>query len=131
MEQSEIIKKIFAELSEAISSLSEEDFRKLSGEDYSISLRILRTRSKTAGGVELSMEEKQALIVDLEKADTREDGLQVLEDALSTKKLTEEFARFLDISVLKQDKLASIREKIVEATIGARLRSQAIQGKKT
>lgn len=130
MESSEVMKKVFSEVSREITLLSEEDFKKLARKDYSISVRIIRSRSPSPLGEELSMDEKKTLVADLEKAETREDGIQVLEDSLSTRKETEALARFLDVSVLKQDKIASIREKIVEATIGARLRSQAIQGKK-
>jgi hypothetical protein len=131
MEKSDLLRKVFENVAREIAALSEEDLRKLAGNDYSLNLRVVRTRSKAADVGEESPEDHKALIADLEKAENREDGIQVLEDALPSKRETEAFAKFLDISVLKQDKLSSIREKIVEATIGARLRSQAIQGKKT
>jgi hypothetical protein len=131
MEKSDLLRKVFENVAREIAALSEEDLRKLAGNDYSLNLRVVRTRSKAADAGEVPPEDHKALIADLEKAENREDGIQVLEDALPSKRETEAFAKFLDISVLKQDKLSSIREKIVEATIGARLRSQAIQGKKT
>ncbi|WP_200242736.1 hypothetical protein [Thiohalocapsa halophila] len=131
MDHATLIQRIFADLSSELQSLTDEDLKKLSGGDYRLSLRITRTRSgqKTSDG--LSQDEKESLLRELAKAETREDGMQVIEDALNTRKELESVARFLDISVLKQDKVASIREKIVEATIGARLRSEAIKGKRT
>ena len=127
----EILGKIFSKISQELASLSEDDLKKLSGEDYTVSIRIVRTRTSAPAADELTDDAKRSLLADLGKAATREDGIQVLEDTLSTRKESEAMARFLDISILKQDKVATIREKIVEATIGARLRSQAIQGKKT
>lgn len=40
----------------------------------------------------------------------------------------EKIARLLDISIQKSDKVDELRLKIVESTVGARLRSSAIQG---
>ena len=60
---------------------------------------------------------------------TREDGFVVLSQYMNDKKTLTEFARMLDISVLKQDSVDKIKEKIIESTVGAVIRSNAIQGK--
>lgn len=131
MDSREIIQKLLSDLSREIASLPEDDLQKLLDADYSLALKIVKSKARATRSEEISETEKQDLVADLEKAQTREDGLQVLEDSLKTRRELESLAKFLDVSVSKQDKVEYIREKIVEATIGARLRSQAIQGKKT
>lgn len=56
-------------------------------------------------------------------------GAEYLNNKLRTKANFEKFARSIDVAVMKSDKLEKIRENIIESTIGARLRSEAIQNK--
>jgi len=58
----------------------------------------------------------------------REEGNELLANSINSKKDLEILARFLEISVLKQDKTDQIREKIIEATIGAIIRSKCYTG---
>ena len=53
----------------------------------------------------------------------------MLSATFRSRKELEQFAKFLEVMVLKQDKVDHIKNKIIEATIGAVLRSNAIQGK--
>lgn len=39
------------------------------------------------------------------------------------------FARYAEVAVMKSDKVDKIRDNIIESTIGAKLRSVAIQNK--
>lgn len=130
MDSRELIVKILSDLTREITSLSDEELKKVSDGEYLISLAV-KPRARSTRSEDISETDKQNIVSDLGQAETREDGIQVLEDALKNRKELESLAKFLDVSVLKQDKVEYIREKIVEATIGARLRSQAIQGKKT
>ena len=52
----------------------------------------------------------------------------MLDDKYPSKKVLEVIARKLDIPITRQDKIEDLRDKIVEATVGAKIRSQAIQG---
>ena len=62
---------------------------------------------------------------------TRETGMELLISTFPTKESTEKFARFLDLPVHKTDSIELLREKIVEAEIGSKLRSYAVQGRKS
>ena len=64
----------------------------------------------------------------LQNLKTREQGYLFLESTFQNKAGLENFARFIDVPVVKKDKVSQLREKIVEATIGAIIRSKAIQG---
>lgn len=131
MEVRKIIQKVLADISREFAALSDDEIKKLAEDGYSLSVKVVKARQRPTQTDDLPQEEKEQIVKDLEQAETREDGLQVLEDSVRTRKALELLAKHLDVSVLKQDKVEYIREKIVEATIGARLRSQAIQGKRT
>ncbi|MCP4485933.1 MAG: hypothetical protein GY820_01190 [Gammaproteobacteria bacterium] len=78
----------------------------------------------------LSEDKKESILKELQSFNTREDGALFLTRELLNKKELEQIAKSLDILVLRQDKVEQIKDKIIEATIGAVLRSNAIQGKK-
>jgi hypothetical protein len=65
----------------------------------------------------------------LRSMSSREEGFKLLESFLGTKKALEHFAREIDTPLLKSDKIDLIKKKIIEATIGYRLRSNSIQNK--
>jgi hypothetical protein len=64
----------------------------------------------------------------LRQLESREGGLQLLIRAQLTRDELEELARLMDLPVLRDDDAERLRQKIVEACIGARLNSQAIRG---
>ncbi|MEJ6486004.1 hypothetical protein N0Y54_32860 [Nostoc punctiforme UO1] len=64
----------------------------------------------------------------LQKLNTREEGFRVLDDFCPTKKDLQSLAVCIDIPNNKKDVIQALREKIIEATIGYRLRSRAIRG---
>jgi len=64
----------------------------------------------------------------LSELSSREDGIEFLRSSLKDKLSAEHFAKYMSVSFLKQDKKDHIINKIVEATIGAKLRSLAIKG---
>jgi hypothetical protein len=65
----------------------------------------------------------------LRKTSTREEGFKILDDFCNTREALQNLASYIDISNNKKDTKLILRERIVERTIGFRLRSQAIQGK--
>ena len=60
---------------------------------------------------------------------SREDGFKLLVDKCSSRLDLEVLARKLDIPFTKKDIIEKLKDKIIEGTIGFRLRSQAIQDK--
>jgi hypothetical protein len=59
---------------------------------------------------------------------SRQEAQAFLDARYSSKKAMEMIARRLDLPIVRQDKVEDLRDKVVEATVGARIRSQAIQG---
>jgi hypothetical protein len=69
-----------------------------------------------------------SLISALKAAETRELGQQILDDAKLTREGLARLAKALDLPVLRTEGTERIREKIIETTVGFRLRSKAIHG---
>nr|WP_315251308.1 hypothetical protein [uncultured Duganella sp.] len=118
----------FKRISEALELLSGEELSRLCDPQYSVEVRVVRRRTK---------DDKAALPTDTVIDDavkeitglpSREDAQALLSTRYPSKKALELIARRLDIPIIKQDKLEELRDKIVEATVGSRIRSQAIQG---
>ncbi len=131
MSASSITKFILEDLATKIGCLSEADLSKIDAGTHEFTLKITRKKPLKSVAQKPSPILNEDLFSNLQKCHSREDGLSLLTDSLKNKKELEQFAKFLDVSVLKQDKVGQIRDKIIEATVGAILRSNAIQGKKT
>ena len=82
-----------------------------------------KSRKKTVAETDL-----RALADRLAKLDSREAGLDALNETISTKTDVLRLARLLDVHPQKGDTAKHIKEKLVEATVGFRLRSAAVRG---
>lgn len=119
---------VFKRIYEALSSLPEEELRKLSDPLYSIEVRAVRRRSKDEPSLFPSEVDIEEVIKEISALATRQEAQTILDEKYGTRKLLEPIARRLDIPIVKQDKVEALRDKVIEATVGARIRSQAIQG---
>jgi hypothetical protein len=115
-------------LIDAIDILNEDDFSKFSDESYTIEVKFIRRRNKEDIAPTIGESEIKIFIEKLINISSREEAHNFLNINLGTKKSLELIAKKLDILISKQDKIEIIRDKIIEATVGARIRSQAIQG---
>lgn len=126
-----LITKFIEEILSGFNRLSDSDITKLEDDGYSISLKIVKNKAQTESNIEISESNKIVILKELQGCKTRDEGYEILSKFLKNKKEYEMFAKHLDVSILKQDNLDKIKEKIIEATVGAKLRSNAIQGIKT
>lgn len=114
-------------LAAALERMSDEELARLNEPGTEIEIKVLRRRSKD----ELTPKARLDLVdivAKLTEAANRSDASKFLDDSYGTKKVLEQIARHLDVVVSKQDKAETLRDRIIEATVGARLRSEAIQG---
>lgn len=124
------ISHILRRLADAVEQLSETDVAKLSDEAYAIELRLVRRRNKEESLLPVQEVDLINVIEKLTAFGNREGAQQFLNENFPTRKSVEQIARKLDIPISKQDKVESLRDKVIEATVGSRIRSQAIQGGK-
>lgn len=126
------LSKLLAELADAVGALPSRDLsRVLTGEARLVvrvvpaedsSARAGKDHAKSLSGETLRVARH------LESLDTREAGHAYLETVAATKADLLAIARHLDLPAQKRDSRARLQEKVVEATIGFRIRSAAIQG---
>ena len=114
-------------LSSALLRLTSDDLEKLSDSSYDVEIKITRRRAKEE--VEAGVLENLASIVEkLTNFSSRDEASVFLDSNFSTKRPLEQIARSLDIPVSKKDRIDNLRDKIIEGTTGARIRSEAIKG---
>lgn len=118
----------FRNVANAIEKLSEDDISKLSDESFSIEIRLIRKKNKVENLLPIEQPELDGIIKKLTDFSSRNEALQFLNANFPTRKSVDQIARKLDIAISKQDKVETLREKVIEATVGALIRSQAIQG---
>ncbi|SEF52403.1 hypothetical protein [Nitrosomonas ureae] len=123
-----IFQKVFRRLARAIDRLSEDDLSKLSDDSYNIEIRFTRKRNRDETINQVNEIDLVDVINKLIAFPNREEAQRFLDTHYCTRKSVEPIARKLDIPISRQDKLEILRDKIIEATVGARIRSQAIQG---
>jgi hypothetical protein len=83
---------------------------------------------KRAASRELPSEQVPEVIRELSRLSTREEGAAYLREVVPTRTNLAQVAVAMDIPVPKADTVSKLRERIVEAAIGYRLRSDAIRG---
>lgn len=119
---------IFRRITEVIGNLSEDELRKLADPQYAVEIKSIRRRAKDDVNPLLPDTSAEDVIAQIISLPSRQDAQTFLDSKFSSKKALEIIARKLDIPIIRQDKVEDLRDKIVEATVGARIRSQAIQG---
>ena len=127
-----ILDPLLAEFKEAVSRLSDEQLRKLlAGEaTFRILVRdksIKRALKRPPEMVELR-EDFPELRAKFRAAKTREECAVMVEYALQEKADMFAFAKYMHLPVQRKDGQKRIRDQIVNATAGSRLRSEIIRG---
>lgn len=127
MKQKNLISKFIGELLKELESLSESEFKKLDSGDYTLTLKILKKNSAQESQRNVDTVDSNLILSELKSCTNRDDGYAVLHRHFKNKKELEWFAKQIDVYVMKIDKIDKIKEKIIEGTVGASLRSNAIK----
>ncbi|MFQ2253780.1 hypothetical protein ACK33C_12130 [Aeromonas hydrophila] len=135
MESVKVTKIILDAISDKLSKLSKYEFDAIANGSSKIEISIVRKEVKNK---DLKNKEKNIstkadmfyrIVSRLGDATSRDAGIIILEEMIPLKNDLELFAKYIDVVVNKSDRVESIKNKIVDATVGAKLRSGAIQGK--
>lgn len=122
---------LLRQIAEGVQRLSNEDIDAVIGGRAQLSVSVERPATSSprrAKGTAQSKVEPSVIREALACMASREQGAQYLLTAAPTKTALERVARCLDLPVQRGETVDRLREKILEATIGYRLRSQAIRG---
>jgi len=123
-----LVKQLLEDLVSQIEQLNESDLQKLDNGSHGLAIKLVKRKVTPNNSQDLPDSTKELLTSKLQLCESRKEGLEILIESLKNKKELEQFARHLDVLVQKRDKIGEIQDKIIEATIGAVLRSNAIQG---
>jgi hypothetical protein len=107
-----------------VDDMSDEDFEEFV--HGSAKIALLRSSGRPAEATKRI--DDQSLLAELRTSSSRHGALELLRSEKRSKAMLMQLARSLHVHVSKSDNLEAIEEKIVENVIGARLRSEAIQG---
>ena len=140
MESVKVTKIILDAISDKLSKLSKYEFDAIANGSSKIEISIVRkeVKNKDLKNKDLKNNEKNIstkadmfyrIVSRLGDATSRDAGIIILEEMIPLKNDLELFAKYIDVVVNKSDRVESIKNKIVDATVGAKLRSGAIQGK--
>ena len=129
MDSKKIINNLFTSVNKAINKLSNEELEKIESGKFDILLNFPKDKSSNLSKVVLDEESIKNILNKLDSVKSREDGLEILELNIKNKNGLEVFAKYIDVAISKSDRVEKIKANIVDATVGARLRSGAIQGK--
>jgi rRNA maturation endonuclease Nob1 len=127
-------KNEFADLLVAVGkflkSLSDEDYNKFLKGNFQLSEITQKKVRKKESIKQLTQTDIDIIIEKIKTANSREEVQNILsnEASLSLKENLTKVARSLKILVQKIDKKEDIENKIIEFTIGSRLRNDAIRG---
>ncbi len=125
------LRRVLERLIDTVEDLSDNDFAKITDESFNIEIHFKRKRT-SENLIEIVQDADLVNIVEsLVTFPNREAARQFLDTHFSSRKALEPIARKLDIPISKQDKIEALMGKIIETTVGARVRSQAIQGGST
>ncbi len=121
-----LFNKIFSALSRELQKLSEEDYENIASGKARLEINVINKGGrKTYKPKEES--DLNHILQQLNSFKSREEGAQFLDSNCKTKKELTSLAKLIDIPVQKSDKVQLLKEKIIESTIGFRIRSAAIQ----
>jgi len=128
---SEFVSALLRQIAKAIEQLSDEDIDGLLAGGGRLSFVVEREGTVKMSGEQRTAESHEDPTVIREalgSMGSREEGSEYLRTVARRRKDLERVARCLDLPVSRGEKAERLREKIIEATIGYRLRSQAIRG---
>ncbi|MBL8795117.1 MAG: hypothetical protein JNM56_14505 [Planctomycetia bacterium] len=126
MDQRDLLSALLKEMAKAVRDMSDEDLAALRNGELRIQLTPTE-KSASSKKEPLHDFHPNSIVDSLRQADAFGAGLAILERECATKEHLLRLARELDLPAEKRDTVERLRERIVDATIGFRLRSQAIQ----
>ncbi len=128
--QKDVLVGLLRDLAKQVQALNDQEFENILTGMSHIELRIISQGQNKGRLKKVRLTESQMLEIRnaLEKMKTREEGAKLLKEKCKIKEDLILLSRYIDLPVQKSDKVKQLSERIIEATIGYRARSAAIQG---
>jgi hypothetical protein len=120
-----VTRRVLERVTRFIAALEDEDLEALATGRARLALEYRGTGNRRTASRELDID---AIIQRLQGQDSREAVTALLEQEGFTRTQLTSIARVLQSPIQKQDSVGRVRERIAEAVVGFRLRSDAILG---
>ena len=126
----QLLVSLLRDLAKQIQAMDDSQIERILSRDLEIEVQVLeKDAAKTPKGrVRCSDQEIDQLRQALQETGSREQAGALIDECLYSKADMIRFARFLDIPASQKSSSEDIKNRLVEATVGYRLRSAAIQG---
>ena len=129
MENEKLFEQCKEKIFKAFLSLSEEDKQKILQDGYAVEIKAKKIIKRIDYDSLEQTTDFNKLLEKLLESESREKAEEILNQELQCKKDFIQFAKFIEVSAQSKDSINVLRTRIIESTIGAKLRSEAIQGK--
>jgi hypothetical protein len=128
----QVIAEVLSKVAQAVRQLDESEIETFLAGDFRVEF-VLETqanrRNKNSRNLNVDVQKDISEVAELlRNLDDRDQGRALLEQRVPNKNLLTHLARYLDLPLQKREPVDRLKEKIIEATIGYRLRSRAIRG---
>lgn len=128
--QKDILAGLLRDLAKQVQAIDDQEYENILTGTARIELRVISQAQDKGRLKKVSLTESQILEIcnALEKLQTREEGAKLLKEKCKIKEDLIRLSKYIDLPVQKSDKVEQLVERIIEASIGYRVRSAAIQG---
>jgi hypothetical protein len=128
MDERHLVANFLRELARVIREMDNDEWSALRRAGFKVQV-VVTKRGRPRHSKPSPIDVKQ-LAAGLRALDTTAAGMALLERECRTRAQLVELAKHLDLPAEKRDRVERLRERIVDATIGYRLRSMVIHGTK-
>jgi hypothetical protein len=122
---------LLRELARQLQALDDDDFDAAVSKGFTLEVNGKKEAPRGSSRMRKTKSELGDIATTLRNTTSREEAQKIIEHELPLKEDLMQLARVLDIPIQKGDTSARVQERLVEATIGYRLRSAAVQGPQT
>ncbi len=127
-ELKDVVLELLRELTRQVQSMDEAQLAQVMAGSAKLEVRVVPSKRSATKPSRLGENDLRELGELLKSSRTREEGNVLLDQKISLREDMAKLAKFLDLPVQKSDSVEQIRARIIESTIGFRIRSAAIQG---
>lgn len=120
---------LFRQCAKAVETLSEEDKAALISGEASLRVSVESKTRPRRSPQPTDDTDIIALRTRLDSCQSRDDAERIIEEMSFSKAALRQITKAFELPYTKDDSVSRLVERIVESTVGFRLRSQAIQGK--
>lgn len=127
--ESQSLVDIFRHVAKRLSQLTDRDVTDLLSGEGTLDIRIKRSPPKKKQSTKAPAVRVDEAVKRLQTMRSREAGIAYLDEVHASKTWLEELSRALDLPVQRSDSVDKLRTRVIEGTIGYKLRSRAVHGR--